>query len=252
MSDERVRRPPPERQGPIRNWWTLFAPPAGAASPGAAGDPIARGVEAGYRVIEDYLRRGQEVARGVPPWASLAGMGVAPPTGAEDLQRRMAPLLRMMTEAATMWMSVLGASPPGFAASAPPPPPGVRPFTDIEEPVSRATQPPATSPPTAHATHDAPTIEIALPGPRAVTVSIYLRPGAASGALSVNDLIADGAGGERLSGVALIAHDEDGRVEVRLPALDGLAAGCYRGVIIDAGSSVARGMLSVRIAPTDR
>src|SRR5262245_3645482 len=75
---QRVRRPEPARNGPVRGGWLgLFGLPAAARVPGAepapprpdapegerAADPMARAVELGYRVVDDYIRQGQNAAR---------------------------------------------------------------------------------------------------------------------------------------------------------------------------------------------
>src|SRR5688572_28553371 len=97
-AQERVKKPEPERSQPIRNWGVLFGAPSSTA-PGAnapPGDPVSRGVELGYRVIEEYLRQGQNVARamGVPSF------GTAPAD--EGVQNRMGAMLRSFTDFASL------------------------------------------------------------------------------------------------------------------------------------------------------
>jgi len=71
-SSPRIRRPPPERSGPIRNPMTPRSRPETANS--APGDPVSaagaavfgaleNGVRTAYAVIDEYMRRGQETAR---------------------------------------------------------------------------------------------------------------------------------------------------------------------------------------------
>ena len=83
---ERLRRPKAGRSEPVRNWETLFGPPAdGPEAPdgrsragvGDASNPVAKGVELGYRVMDEYVRRqGQRAAglRGAPA-GSARGFG---------------------------------------------------------------------------------------------------------------------------------------------------------------------------------
>jgi len=71
----RLRRTPPERNGPVRN--PIMPPPSrSAAEPAASRDPITatgavvcgaleNGVRTAYAVIDEYMRRGQETARSV-------------------------------------------------------------------------------------------------------------------------------------------------------------------------------------------
>lgn len=73
MNDrERIRRPAPERTSPIRKWDGLLGAStpddsrtkSSAAAPQAE-DILARSVELGYRVVDEYLTRGQEAAQRV-------------------------------------------------------------------------------------------------------------------------------------------------------------------------------------------
>src|SRR5580658_2495127 len=65
--DPRLKRPQPARGGPIRN---PIAPPRSSPEPAAfAGAAVCgaleNGVRTAYAVIDDYMRRGQEAARGI-------------------------------------------------------------------------------------------------------------------------------------------------------------------------------------------
>src|SRR4029453_18205911 len=66
-SSKRVKRPRLDRTRPMRSWSTLLGVPAGTnrTSPAPegrpqAGDVIARSVELGYRVVDDYIREGRK------------------------------------------------------------------------------------------------------------------------------------------------------------------------------------------------
>ncbi|APR81142.1 Hypothetical protein A7982_06489 [Minicystis rosea] len=171
MTRERIKRPEPERTQPIRNWAGAFGTPGAAETPppgvpfrgppfqGSPQDPVSRGVEAGYRVIDEYLRQGQAVARAVwspfipgfsaganvppgsgpsvppgagpnmPPFANVPpGM---PPWGGgapvpEEIQQRMGTMIRQATDLAMMWMDFVGMGGLGAAA---PKSPHVSPYT---------------------------------------------------------------------------------------------------------------------------
>ena len=78
-SDARIKRPTLERTQPIRQWSTLFEAAGSSASPSdpaqgaeprreggsALGDVVSRSVDLGYRVVDEYLRRGQAAAKRV-------------------------------------------------------------------------------------------------------------------------------------------------------------------------------------------
>lgn len=89
-SAERLRRPPLERSEPRRSWDNLYSPgradsgPAPSSAPAEAeaaspSDAAARVVREGYRVVEENLRRGRQVA------ADLRGKS----SGVADFASRM-------------------------------------------------------------------------------------------------------------------------------------------------------------------
>jgi len=95
-TDERWKRPKPERTQPVRNWSTMFAAPTGSEPANGSGsatnqstDPVSRAVELGYRVIDEYIRQGQTAARRF----SEGGLSVGGVTaGWQDAATRMAQL----------------------------------------------------------------------------------------------------------------------------------------------------------------
>ena len=111
---ERVARPQVGRTKPARNWQTLFGPPpadeAGAADEGSgrskggdAANPIARGVELGYRVMDEYVKQGARVAGlrgGGGARASEAGGAVLP-----QLTERM---FQYASDFASVWLEAMG------------------------------------------------------------------------------------------------------------------------------------------------
>src|SRR5271165_2433794 len=144
-SRERIKRPEPERTHPVRNWSTVFGPPGRTTPPGVHGsrpaptDPVSRGVEAGYRVVDEYLRQGQNVARTMwapfmpgGAWTGNAANGAPPspfpgfPASPDDVQQRMGAMLRSATDLAMMWMDFMGMGAMGGYGSRAPgsPPPG--------------------------------------------------------------------------------------------------------------------------------
>src|SRR5262249_20833243 len=98
---ERIRRPRLERTKPIRSVDGLFAagasPPDGVRAGQRVDDVVGRSVELGYRVVDAYLRRGQEAARRL-------SAGDQQPNGlvadARDLATRM---VRSAAELAAAW-----------------------------------------------------------------------------------------------------------------------------------------------------
>src|ERR1700691_5129885 len=86
MSAERRTKPALDRYEPNRMFAGVFGPsvngigsaggqaPARQASPG---DPVSRGVDVGYRVIDEYMRQGQAFAKTI--WPAGASGAAGPP-----------------------------------------------------------------------------------------------------------------------------------------------------------------------------
>ena len=151
MSAERKKRPPLERDRPIRTWSTLFRPPdrvapgsadgrpagdgssAARPSPGPSladavgfGGPLADTVEKGYRVIDEYIRQGQTFAQGFSPTSWMNPGQQAAPADMQQLAQRV---MQYGWDFAglwfEMWTKMAGSSsgwpaPFGSAAGAPP------------------------------------------------------------------------------------------------------------------------------------
>ncbi len=85
---QRLRREDPVRTEPIRNWSTLYRRPNSwgfripSANPQAAdqvkhslseNNVVSRGIEIGYRVVEEHIRQGQHVAQPIHTRSSRPG-----------------------------------------------------------------------------------------------------------------------------------------------------------------------------------
>ncbi len=118
---ERLRRPPPERTGPIRNMTSMLrgksagarAPAPGASSEEPPLGPEARAVRSGYELCEAAIRKGQEAARRFAP-------GLGDPRGAEGQGARDALGLaegafHVWADLVTAWMrAVIPLAPQGL------------------------------------------------------------------------------------------------------------------------------------------
>src|SRR6478609_7917662 len=58
----RPERPELPRAEPIRSWAGLFGPGGRSGSARSAVDSVQRGVEVGYRVIDEYMKQGASMA----------------------------------------------------------------------------------------------------------------------------------------------------------------------------------------------
>lgn len=259
---ERVRKQEPERTQPIRNWGVHLGtsgntpphpPPGAPASPGDSappGDPVSRGVETGYRVIEEYLRQGQNVAR---------AMGLPFPGGLpvdEGLQGRMGAMLRSFTDFASLWMDLMsklvaggGAASSGFT-----PPVGTAgPFPANEGAGTReAPKPVAPEPAVSSEPREAAPVGLTLDiqSSRRIQVSVDLRPRSEGLPLMVHDLRAPEPDKPRLTGVTLEAVPDEERLCLRLQVPAEHPPGVYSGIILDGRTNLPRGTLTVSIPPS--
>jgi hypothetical protein len=260
---ERIKKPEPERTQPIRNWTTLFGPSAPTSPPSSAGpaeqqtratdpsDPISRGVGAGYRVIEEYMRQGQNAARVM--WAPF-GPAAGNSPSADEVQQRMGMMFRQATDLARMWLDVVGtgflAPPFSRAPGASPGSVSVGPFP-TNQPSAGAPPPgrpdPPQPPPPQGSDQTALTIE--MESTRRTDVSIHLRPQSSGLPLRMQDLRAPDPQAPRLTEVTIEGFPEEDRVVFRIRVPDDQPPGVYSGIILDERTSLPRGTLSVRIAP---
>lgn len=243
--EKRVKKPEPVRTQPIRNWETLFGPP-GAPPPGAppSGDPVSGGVEAGYRVIEEYLRQGQSVARTL--WAPPQGSGMPPDNGHPQ---HMTALFQSFSEFAGLWLDLMAKTGPGGFASR-----GPTPVTRTAEPSSNG--PGVPTPPAApEADGQKPSVEmpsgltLEIESKRRVEVSVDLRARSAGLSLKVQDLRAPEPDKPRLTGVSIEGPPAEERIHLCIRIPDDHPAGVYSGVILDGQTSIPRGTLCVRLGP---
>lgn len=213
------------------------APHAGDAARSTASPPdaISRGVELGYRVIDEYVRQGSSFARS---WSARALDPEAAQGDVRELGERM---VQYATEAMSIWLELLGAV-GGRSAPAPgrgPRPPGEAKRDPVETPRAPAVPPPAPPP-------VAPALAIAVDSARPVEVSVRLHEPGAPQPLRVHDLRAE-PGEPRLSGVRIEADAEGRPQRVRIRVEDSLPAGTYNGLVVDASTGRPAGTLSVTV-----
>lgn len=131
---ERVKRPSLPRSQPIRSWSTLFGAPSeagpAAAPPfgipglpnipgipgfpgmnGAAGvgpEAVRRGVEMGYRVVDEYMKQGASVANAFSnPSRPRSATGAAP--GSEpDLSKMTERMMQYASDFTSLWYDAMG------------------------------------------------------------------------------------------------------------------------------------------------
>ncbi len=265
MNDEqdRIKRPQPERVQPFRSWSTLLtgAPArtaaderrddgtsgqrreqrADAPDPPSFNDVVARSVDIGYRVIDEYMRQGQKAAQ------RFSERSFGPDAVVNDVREVADRMAQQASEVLGLWFQFLEM----VSAS------GVmRPMTDALDP-TRATTPPSASPGAAAAENgararpaDAARVRVEVTSPYPTEVAVELRAAAGSGPYIVHALRAADADKPRLTEIALIAApaggDEGPRLRVRVP--QDQPSGIYNGLIVDETTSRPVGTVSVRVA----
>jgi len=232
---DRIRRPTLQRTAPIRSWSTLLPSQNGEPTPEtipgqdpAASIPneaVSHAVELGYKVIDDYIERGQRAAermrRGTYGTDALG----------EDLQDVAGRLVRYISDFGSTWLEVFdrtgmnGHRPPAGEPAAPlPASPGV--------------------PPTSKALH----VRVALRSRRPAEVALDITGVPSGNELIVHTLRPPTGQGERLHDVAFVPGPHGGgTITIRVP--DDLPAGTYSGLVADAATNRPVGALTVVVTP---
>jgi hypothetical protein len=259
---ERLRRPEIGRTDPVRKWETLFGPPADDAGPPdpprgstekEATNPITRGVELGYRVMDEYVRQGARVAglRG----GSATSSGTTG-TGLPQLTERM---FQYASDFASVWLEAMGVmmrnggaagegpapvASNGAAAAAVADPPGdPRPASANGRSAHQETSPRnGTS-----LRNGTISLAVEVASRRPVQASIDLRPGSIDGPMVVQDLRSRDPRRPRLKGIVLEAAPGGKQLTLRLKVANRHPAGEYVGAIVDQSTGVTRGTLTVTI-----
>jgi hypothetical protein len=254
---ERIKRPKLERTRPVRSWPTLFDAPGATAGqansePGPAvrqahgvslNDIVSRSVDLGYRVVDEYLRRGQQAARRI----NERTYDVQAMTG--DLQDLGVRTLQYASDFAALWLGLVQRAAADSAQFRP------RAASDGAGATASGDRGSDDRARSAHAPQPAEPertqrvrvkIEIASTQPAEVTFD--LRSDAAGLQLIVHALRAVDPDKPRVSDVGIRSgvNGEPATLWIRVPP--GQPAGVYTGVIIDAQTSRPVGTLNLRIA----
>ena len=255
----RVARPEPERTMPRRSWSTLFAPFGGAdqaanAAGGAAaengsadagaGDTVARAVELGYRVIDEYIRQGQKAAQ------RLSTRTWSPETALRDTQDLTARMTRHASDLVGLWVDLLDTSNMTGAWRATTFPWTADPSATAAASAARGpsdengSPPPAASPAPAGRTR----IAIEIASDRPAEVAVDLRSEDTTRKLVVHSLRAVEPEKPRITEIAIepATPQSPARLRIRVPSEQ--PAGTYNALVIDEATSRPVGSVSLRIS----
>lgn len=267
MKPKRARRPGsppkkplPEARGPNRAWSGAWSG-SGGTEPGPTaarsgrstssskrdGDKgtngVSDGVALGYRVIQEYLRQGERVARSF--WspgsddadrydpARLVDRALR---SAQDLAGAFSEMVRVLAKNAPLPRD--GASPGGF---------------DFEPPRSAKTRGRGEASETARGRsrpddgRPSPTVALSVRSRRPVKVALQLDEAAAGGVFQVPPLTRSGAGAARLRGISIASGPGGKGLAINLEVPPRVAKGRYQGLVLDARTSRPVGFLSVDV-----
>jgi hypothetical protein len=221
---ERPKAPTPERTRPIRSFEGVFKARRDRESARANGagpeGVMARSVEAGYKIIEEYVRQGQELARAFMPDRKD---GAAPSRALTDR------LVRSASDFAGLLSEFLQ----GIATDRASPPSGAQDPGDfgIEQ------------------TADAPSLSLAVTGNSRADVRVDLHPEGWQTALVVHELRGADGKAPPLRQVQLKTIAEERRVSVRIDIPARQPAGVYSGPIVSGADGTERGRIVVTVPP---
>lgn len=241
MSDnERIVRPTPERTEPIRSWSTLLSSSESTA-PGERGtslqDVVSRSVDLGYRVVDDYIRRGQKAAQRINERSYSSDALAA------EVQEIAKGAAQYTSDFAALWFDFLQVAVAGNPLRRPGPrADGV----DTAAPGPTAPAQTAATPENEISDRTHVRIEVAAACPTEVSLDLHApvngRP------LLIHALRSVDPDKPRLTDVTF-HHAIDGEpASLRIRVPDNQPSGMYSGLIIDEETSRPVGTLSVRIA----
>lgn len=244
MSDrQRLHRKDPVRTGPIRNWSTLYR----QLNPGVSLDPsensssadhatqdrswndaVSDGVKLGYRVIEEYLRQGQQAAQ------QINNRSYSPGAMGNDIQEMLERLARYYTDLGALWGDLVNSlvAKPEFLNSF------LRPFQQ------------SSTPSTANgaSANGATAVAIEVVSTRPTQVTLDLHPHLEKQSLAIYGLRAVDPEKPPLTDITFASGLDLGPVRLRIRVPDGQPPDIYTGVIVDKTTNLPRGTLSVRVA----
>jgi hypothetical protein len=253
MSDShRLHREDPVRTGPIRRWSTPHSQshsgrtqsPPGNQEPtnddmttAPADEVVAHGVRLGYRVVEEHLHQGQQVAQQLNTRSYTVGkMGDGIQGLAERVFRDAADLLTMWLDMVNTVAGNADAARNGVHSGQPP---DGRSFPGVN---GRGTSTMAAG--SSHGTVVA--VEIVASRPTQVTLDLY--PRSEGSVLVTHGLRAVDPGKPALTDISFGAGPGGGPTRVRICVPEGQPPDLYTGVVVDKHTGQVCGTLSVQIA----
>jgi hypothetical protein len=229
---KRVRRETPTRQGPNRGWSSTFG---GSSTRNASErDGVRSGVNLGYRVVDDYISMGRDMASTF--WQPLTGDsngdGATP-----DMEQLTTRVMQYASDFAAAWVDLVEktmANGPGPMSSHQPPK-----YAATTNASSATT---SSSSASSRSNEGLMPVVFEVRSSRRTQLSAEVRSGAAA-YLTQRLRPADGEG----EGIAVATRLEDDKLVFSVDVGDEVPAGRYTSCVVDEISNVTRGTLSLNL-----
>jgi len=254
--DDHIKRPTLSRTSATRSAGQLFRQMmpdgtlAGAAGETPWSDVVSRSVELGYRVIDDYVRQGERMARG------MRDGGANPQAMAGDAQEVAARMMQYAAEMSGLWLQMFQVASGGMAAWGTPAPFGAGfPSAPFAPPMPPRSAPRPSEPPPPQPAADASDavgatrVVVSVSSPCRTDVSLDLRSQAVGRAMVVQSLRAADGSKPKLTDVEIVAGAADEPVTLRIHVPTGQPPGVYNGMVIDEETGLPLGTVSLRVHP---
>ena len=246
-TSERLHRTDPERTGPIRDAATYLrdapagdAGPASSATADAPESAVAHGVRLGYKVIEEQILQGQQLAQRLgKATGKLGATGATGATGAAEATDLIERVLHLYKDVGALCLDAVEAVARSTAIRT-----GLARASEAIKAPTGAADVPSASAPAAGVRYS---VEVASRRRLQVTLDLSMRPGQ-----FVPRVLPLHAADVTIPPLTAVSFDPDPalsepRLQIDVP--DTQPAGTYTGVVVDSASNEARGIVSVRLLP---
>jgi len=194
--------------------------------PGGGAEPAFEAVNGAYRVIDEYLRQGQQVAQDF--WLPMGQSSAAPES------RLLERFVRATGDLATAWLEMFQTRPDAKPTA---PAGGIGPFGIGERQPAPARTPEAEL-----------GFAVAVTTSRTVTVHIDVRPNANPDQLILGDLLAAIGSAPPIRGAACELIEPGHRYVFSITVPPEQPAGVYNAMLIELGTQLPKGTVSLQVA----
>lgn len=233
----RVKRDPPERTEPKRQWTDNFTTARESTQEGTGSadprDAAYQTINDAYRLIDDYIRQGQQVAENfwMPLGASAAPFREAP----ERFMRALGDMTMAWVDVMQHWTSTNSGASPGAAGRA-------APFPGVDSTAEKAANPSES----ASNQNQTTPLRVVVVAPVPIELVVDLNQRVDVSTLTLTELRDPINATAPLTDVS-VQKDEHGVASVRVVVPEGHPSGTYSGLFLEQTTRRPRGTLSVTL-----